>query len=241
LFYRFCRFVLPVFDLTIGRPQSRTTVSLSTKQSMNESDAARRRFLFATGGVLAGTLAAFNWPAIAAAADHAEHASHAASAAGSISPQLGFLSGADAADVEAIASQILPSGASPGAREAHVVYFIDRALATFFSDRAVQFRDGLTEFRQAFGHAHPEVASFSAASATVQTGFLTSVEGTDFFASLRMLTIVGTLCSPVYGGNFEGAGWKLLGFRDQHVFTPPFGYYDRDYEGFAPGRTVDKA
>jgi gluconate 2-dehydrogenase gamma chain len=208
---------------------------------MNESDTARRRFLFATGGALAGTWAACNWPAIAAAAAHAEHAGHAASTDRSISPQFALLSVADAADVEAIASQILPSGASPGAREAHAVYFIDRALATFFSDRAAPFRVGLAEFRQAFGQAYPQVASFSAASAAEQTRFLTSVERTDFFASLRMLTIVGTLCSPSYGGNFEGTGWKLLGFRDQHVFTPPFGYYDRGYPGFTPGRTVDTA
>jgi hypothetical protein len=208
---------------------------------MNESYKTRRRFLIATGGALTGTWVAANWPAIAAAAEHAEHAGHAASAAGSISPQLSFLNTADAADVEAITSQILPSGASPGAREAHVVHFIDRALATFFSDRAPTFRTGLAEFRQAFRTAYPEVASFAAASGTEQIGFLASVDRTEFFASLRMLTIVGTLCSPSYGGNFEGTGWKLMGFKDQHVFIPPFGYYDRDYPGFASGRTGDKA
>ena len=26
---------------------------------------------------------------------------------------------------------------------------------------------------------------------------------------------------------------SLLGFEDQHLFSPPFGYYDRDYPGFA--------
>jgi gluconate 2-dehydrogenase gamma chain len=208
---------------------------------MNESDERRRRFLFATGGMLAGTWVAFNWPAIAAAAEHAEHAGHAASTAGSVSPQLAFLKLADAADVEAITSQILPSSTSPGAREAHVVHFIDRALATFFSDRAAAFRTGFAEFRQAFCKAYPEVASFAAASATEQFRFLSSVDRTDFFASLRMLTIVGTLCSPSYGGNFEGTGWQLVGFKDQHVFTPPFGYYDRDYPGFTAGRTGDQA
>jgi hypothetical protein len=208
---------------------------------MNESDQTRRRFLVATGAALTGTWVAFNWPAIAAAAEHAEHAGHAASTAGSTSPQLSFLSAADAADIEAITSQILPSGASPGAREAHVVHFIDRALATFFSNRAPTFRTGLAEFRQAFQKAHSEVASFAAASDTEQISFLTSVDGTEFFASLRMLTIVGTLCSPSYGGNFEGTGWKLMGFKDQHVFTAPFGYYDRDYPGFASGQTEGNA
>jgi hypothetical protein len=26
----------------------------------------------------------------------------------------------------------------------------------------------------------------------------------------------------------------VIGFKDEHVFTPPFGYYDREYEGFVP-------
>jgi hypothetical protein len=40
--------------------------------------------------------------------------------------------------------------------------------------------------------------------------------------------------SPKYGGNYQGSGWKLIGFEDRHVFTPPFGYYDREYAGFVP-------
>ena len=35
-----------------------------------------------------------------------------------------------AAEIEAIAARIIPSDATPGAREAGVVYFIDRALST---------------------------------------------------------------------------------------------------------------
>ena len=26
----------------------------------------------------------------------------------------------------------------------------------------------------------------------------------------------------------------MMGFADQHAFTPPFGYYDREYAGFVP-------
>ena len=61
-----------------------------------------------------------------------------------------YLNAADAADVEAISAQILPGGATPGAREAHAVYFIDRALATFLSRLAGEFRAGLTQFQAAF-------------------------------------------------------------------------------------------
>ena len=49
-----------------------------------------------------------------------------------------------------------------------------------------------------------------------------------------MLTILGMFSSPKYGGNFEGSGWKMMGFEDRHAFTPPFGFYDARYTGFVP-------
>ena len=60
-----------------------------------------------------------------------------------------------------------------------------------------------------------------------------TVEQTPFFERMRLLTLVGMFAMPKYGGNRDGIGWKLLGFQDQHIFQPPFGYYDRDYPGFA--------
>jgi hypothetical protein len=45
--------------------------------------------------------------------------------------------------------------------------------------------------------------------------------------------MLGMFTMPSYGGNRNGVGWKLIGFQDAHVFYPPFGYYDRDYPGFA--------
>ena len=51
---------------------------------------------------------------------------------------------------------------------------------------------------------------------------------------MRFLTVLGLLALPSYGGNAGKVGWKLVGFVDQHVWEPPFGYYDKDYPGFAP-------
>ncbi len=59
-----------------------------------------------------------------------------------------------------------------------------------------------------------------------QIAFLKTVDQTPFFETTRMLTVLGMFTSPKYGGNYQGAGWKLMGFVDQHAFTPPFGYYD---------------
>ena len=46
------------------------------------------------------------------------------------------------------------------------------------------------------------------------------------------MTLIGLFALPQYGGNRNGIGWRLIGFDDQHAFSPPFGYYDRDYPGF---------
>jgi hypothetical protein len=203
---------------------------------MNQPDGSRRSFLLSSSGVLTGAWLASHWSGIAAAAEHAHQMAAAPAHAG-----FEFLSAAEAADVDAIAAQIVPSGATPGAREAHVVYFTDRALATFFSGLAHEFRSGLAEFQTTFRTTHPGAAAFATASPDEQIAFLKSVDRTAFFEGMRMLTLLGMFSSPKYGGNYGGAGWKLLGFADEHVFTPPFGYYDREYAGFVPYTPENKA
>ncbi len=188
---------------------------------------SRRSFLLSGGSLLTGAWIAANWPAIAAA-------HHADEPAASAEPSFGFLDAAQAADVEAISAQIVPSGATPGAREARAVNFIDRALATFFANWAAGFRTGLSGFQADFAARNPGVPSFAKASPEQQLAYLKTVDSTPFFETIRTLTVLGMFSSPKYGGNFGGAGWNLMGFVDQHAFTPPFGYYDREYTGFVP-------
>lgn len=145
-----------------------------------------------------------------------------------------LFSAADAADVEALTSQIVPSDATPGAREAGATYFIDRGLQTFFSHFRASFVDGLQQFQAACRTKCPDVQRFSVLSSERQIEFLRTVDTTPFFEQARLLTLCGMFTSQKYGGNRAGAGWKLIGFEDQHVFEPPFGYYDRDYPGFTP-------
>lgn len=195
----------------------------------DRDDNSRRSFLLTGGGILASSWIASLWPAISAAHDHAEQAAAVATAA-----NFEFFSASEAADVDAISAHIVPSGDTPGAREAHVVYFVDRALATFFGGLAATFRTGLTEFQTAFRSAYPDTASYAAASLTQQHAFLLTADQTPFFETMRLFTLVGMFSSPKYAGNYQQAGWKMIGFQDQHVFAPPFGYYDRDYPGFEP-------
>jgi Gluconate 2-dehydrogenase subunit 3 len=71
-------------------------------------------------------------------------------------------------------------------------------------------------------------------SALRPSGTRAVLDGTPFFETTRFLTVLGLFSSPKYGGNYQGSGWKLMGFVDQHAFAPPFGYYDAQYEGFVP-------
>lgn len=193
-----------------------------------QSGNSRRSFLLAGGGWLSATWIASQWPAIAAAAHHAERMP------ADVSPgHFELLAAPDAADVEAICAQIVPSGATPGAREAHAVYFIDKSLSTYFASMARDYRLGLVEFQNRFRALEP-LKAFAAADAQTQEAFLKTVDRTPFFDTTRFLTVLGLFSSPKYGGNYQGSGWKLMGFVDQHAFAPPFGYYDAQYEGFVP-------
>jgi gluconate 2-dehydrogenase gamma chain len=184
----------------------------------NSRRSALRQLIAAMGAV------ALDWPAIVKAA-HDAHV--AAESPASLSYTL--LAAADAADVEALTSQIVPSDDTPGAREAGVTYFIDRGLGSFFAPWRESFTRGLAGFQTACRAFDPAVASFATLSSERQMAFLRTVERTAFFEQARLLTLCGMFSSPKYGGNRNGVGWKLIGFEDQHVFEPPFGYYDRGY------------
>jgi gluconate 2-dehydrogenase gamma chain len=185
------------------------------------------------GGVVGASYLGLNWSEVAAAASHA--AAAATSASGTT-----FLTVEEAGEVEAICAQIIPTDTTPGAREAGVVHFVDRALLSFFAYQAASFRSGLNEFQGACRKWHPQAVRYSELPSDQQIEFLHTVDHTPFFESLRVLTVIGMFSMPAYGGNRDGLGWKLLGFEDLHAFQPPFGHYDRDYPGFRPepGKTT---
>jgi len=195
---------------------------------MESHDPSRRSLLHALAGVIAAAASPVGWAEIAHAMEHA----HAAAQIGT-SGKTSFLSAAEAADIEAVAAQIIPTDDTPGAREAGVIYFIDRALATFLSQLAADYRAQLVEFRASYRERYPGADSFASLTSRQQLEHLSKTDQTPFFATTHLLTMLGMFTLPSYGGNRDGVGWKLLGFQDAHVFYPPFGYYDRDYAGFA--------
>ena len=196
---------------------------------MTDGIGTRRDFLRASGGALGAAWLGAHWPAIAAAAQHAHEA-----ASGSVDHTLHLLDPAQARDVEAVAAQIVPSGDTPGAREAGVVYFVDHVLAGIFAADAADFLAALGTFQQGWAITHPAAGMFADADPSLQFEYLKTVENTPFFQAMRFFTITGLLALPSYGGNRDKVGWKMVGFVDQHVWSPPFGHYDADYAGFVP-------
>jgi gluconate 2-dehydrogenase gamma chain len=165
-------------------------------------------------------------PEILAAQEHAHHAAQSEAPT-----KLEFFSPEQAAEVEAIASQILPSDDTPGAREARVIYFIDRALATFAAGDRPPFVEGLKQLDKRAGKRFGKAKRFADLSSEQQTKVLKEIEKSDFFELARTMTILGMFANPEYGGNYNQIGWKLLGFDDQFHFKSPFGFYDTGYQG----------
>ena len=202
---------------------------------MDQPTSSRRQFMAAIGNLASASWIAMNWPQIATAAEPAGHAGHMHAGQDTTAPAtLATLSATEAAEVDAISNLIVPGGATPGARDAHAINFIDNALGSFFAAQLPAFRQGLTEFQAAYAARNGAGAAFSQAPEAQQIAWLHEVDKTPFFLAVRRLTVLGMLAWPKYGGNFEGIGTKLIGVEDRHVWFPPFGYYDRDYPGFEP-------
>ncbi|HUI53252.1 MAG TPA: gluconate 2-dehydrogenase subunit 3 family protein [Terriglobales bacterium] len=212
---------------------------------MHSFQPARREFLQLLSGSAGAAWLAANWPALVSAAEHA----HAAAA--SANPKLEVLTEEQARELDALTSRIIPTDDVAGAHEAGVIYFIDRALKTFAKEDLPSYQKGFPEVLGRTKKLFPGVASFSAATTDQQDKILAdlfaeSEKGdatrrlnpdapqSSFVELLRIHTVFGYLVDPDGGGNRDYAGWKAIGRDPAHMFSPPFGYYDRDYPGWQP-------
>ncbi|HKA18998.1 MAG TPA: gluconate 2-dehydrogenase subunit 3 family protein [Blastocatellia bacterium] len=191
---------------------------------MEDRDLSRRRFIFKSCAGLGSAWIASHLPEIAAAQQHAHRAAQTQESA-----KFESFTKEQSIEVEAIAEQIIPTDDTPGAREARVVFFIDRAFATFASDERPAYMKGLSELQKKTQKRFGKARKFSDLTSAQQTQLLKSIEKTEFFELARTMTILGMFSNPEYGGNHNQAGWKLLGFEDQFHYKSPFGYYDAEY------------
>lgn len=142
---------------------------------------------------------------------------------------LTVLTKAQADVLDALTSRILPAvDARPGAHDAGVVYFIDRALATFNANQKQVYLDGIADLNRRAGLKSKASTTFAALTPAQQDEVIRDIEKTPFFEAARFDTIVGTFALPTWGGNRDYAGWHMLGFEHQPAFQPPFGYYDAE-------------
>lgn len=247
------------------------------RQSMRIS---RRRLVTSSGVALATTGIA----SIGAATTHAFQATPEASPVAEMTgPErpAAFFNIHEAATVDALVSRILPGSADdPGAHEAGVVFYIDRALggtnlgytlktytqgpflvvaeepvaveaassrdiydyvivageqASRYGYQSILtpqevYRRGL-EFVDAYAQSQFQKA-FVDLDAEQQDSILTDMDedkatgfegpsGKAFFTQLRNDTIEGMFSDPMYGGNRDLVGWKLIGYPGaQRTYTP---------------------
>lgn len=209
---------------------------------MNES-VSRRSFLSRGVAGLSTVWASAHWPALLAAATHAHQAAKSATP-----PKFEFFSADQAKEIDAITSRIIPTDDMPGAHEAGVVYFIDRGLTTFSVDDQKTYREGLPALQSRVAEMFQGKSKFSELTSDQQDEVLHSFDeqspqgrqrrfrtgsgAQNFFETLRQHTIAGFLIDPDYGGNRNAAGWKTIGREPEHMFQPPFGYYDKGYPGW---------
>ncbi len=133
-----------------------------------------------------------------------------------------------AADLEAVASRIMPSDDTPGARDAGVIHFMDRAFTTFAAPQKHIVDKGLADLNRRVRKRWKGTSSFAALAPAQQDEVLHEIERQDFFQGVRQLTLFGMFADPSWGGNQDDAGWKLIGYDHQPLYRPPFGWYDAE-------------
>jgi len=127
-------------------------------------------------------------------------------------PEARFFTPQEWAAVEAAAARIFPSNDGPGAREAEVVRYIDRALADAYPEHQQLYRQGIAELEEVSAARYG--ASFASLGPEQQDTLLTELAQAGFlwFALLRDHTIEGCFADPSYGGNKDGVLWEWIGY-----------------------------
>jgi gluconate 2-dehydrogenase gamma chain len=118
----------------------------------------------------------------------------------------------------------------PGATDADVLNYIDLALAGAYADLQYFYRRGLAQLDEHCAQTYG--TPFRRLTAAQQDETIGALEqgkapaftwpsAAAFFNTMRTHTMEGMFADPVYGGNKNFAGWRLVGFPGaQPIFTP---------------------
>ena len=141
-----------------------------------------------------------------------------------------FFNRDDAATVGAFTERLMPGApGKPGAHDTGVLNYIDLALAGAYADLQDFYRRGLAQldalcrkrysepFVQLNAARQDEVIRGLELGAATEFAWPTAQE---FFNTIRTHTMEGMFADPIYGGNKDFAGWRLVGFPGaQPIFT----------------------
>ena len=196
---------------------------------MKKVSESRRTFLRgAAAGAGAGAVAAFIPRAQAQSGDAAQPAAEPLPAGQRHGT---FFNPEQAATVAAFAERLMPGASGkPGATDAGVLNYIDLALAGAYADQQDFYRHGLAALDRYCRATHN--APFAGLDPAQQDATITALEAGNatgfqwptarsFFETLRTHTMEGMFADPVYGGNKDFAGWRLIGFPGAQIaYTP---------------------
>ncbi len=178
------------------------------------------------GGVLdAGAQAATQRPAPSAGTSLPAAMSHTGDA-------LEALTASERDTLDAMCARIIPSDASgPGAREAKVWRYIDRALGGALSTQREAYRTGLSSLDRYAQASRGK--RFHELSDTDQDSVLIDVENGSatpglfaggsggFFTMVRGHAMQGMFGDPYYGGNANFIGWDMIGYPGVRTTVTP--------------------
>ena len=199
---------------------------------MSSHDTSRRAFLVravAGAGSVAG--AGLLPDASAQTLDQHQDANAAAPATHATGAGLGtFFNAPDAATIAAFTERLMPGApGKPGAGDAGVLNYIDLALSGAYSELQEFYRRGLAQLDEYCRKIYHE--PFVRLNAGQQDEAITALEqgkatgfswptAQAFFETLRTHTMEGMFADPLYGGNRDFAGWRLVGFPGaQPIFS----------------------
>jgi len=142
-----------------------------------------------------------------------------------------FFNAQDAATVAAFTERLMPGApGKPGARDAAVITYIDLALSGAYAELQEFYRRGLAQLDAYCRTTYKD--TFVRLDAGRQDAVITALEQGEaagftwptaqaFFETLRTHTVEGMFADPLYGGNKDFSGWRLVGFPGgQAVYTP---------------------
>jgi gluconate 2-dehydrogenase gamma chain len=143
---------------------------------------------------------------------------------------LEHLTAAEGDLLEAVLDRLIPSDAlGPGARDARVIHYIDRALGGALAGSRQAYAAGLASLdkyaqsSRGKGFLMLPPGDQDSVLIDVETGTATGFTGSpgQFFAMVLSHTRQGMFGDPYYGGNQDFIGWDLLGYPGVRTYVRP--------------------